>query len=72
MLFRSERVPATWDTWMYYHEGTYYLYYLITGASPGEGLKGRRPLDGSRLGDPRFGQDGALPGHGICVGRSLL
>jgi hypothetical protein len=23
---------------MYYHEGTYYLYYLITGASPGEGF----------------------------------
>ena len=38
MFFRSEQVEAHWDTWMYYHEGTYYLYYLITEHSPGEGF----------------------------------
>lgn len=28
MLFRSKLFDH-WDTWMYYHEGRYYLYYLI-------------------------------------------
>src|SRR5436190_8172097 len=27
-----------WDTWLYYHDGTYYLYYLVTEHSPGEGI----------------------------------
>lgn len=30
MFFKSELVKAHWDTWMYYHEGVYFLYYLIT------------------------------------------
>lgn len=38
MLFRSETVEATWDTWMYYASGKYYQYYLITENSPGEGF----------------------------------
>lgn len=38
MLFRSSLFSATWDTWMYYAQGKYYLYYLITENSPGEGF----------------------------------
>ena len=30
MLFKSLTAPKTWDGWIYYHEGTYYLYYLIS------------------------------------------
>lgn len=38
MLFRSSLFSAAWDTWMYYADGKYYLYYLITETSPGEGF----------------------------------
>lgn len=38
MIFRSEKFKAQWDTWLYYHEGVHYLYYLITEYSPGEGI----------------------------------
>jgi hypothetical protein len=30
MLFRSETAVKTWDGWVYYHNGAYYLYYLIS------------------------------------------
>jgi len=38
MLFKSNKVKAQWDTWAYYNNNTYYLYYLITEESPGEGF----------------------------------
>ncbi len=38
MIFRSEKFKAQWDTWLFYHEGVHYLYYLITEYSPGEGI----------------------------------
>lgn len=38
MVFRSAKVAAHWDTWCYFYDGTYYLYYLITEHSPGEGF----------------------------------
>ena len=38
MYFKSEGVDAHWDTWMFYNEGTFYLFYLITEYSPGEGF----------------------------------
>jgi hypothetical protein len=38
VIFRSETVSAQWDTWCYFHKGTYYLYYLITEHSCGEGF----------------------------------
>ena len=38
MFFKSKGVDAHWDTWMFFHEGTFYLYYLITEYSPGEGF----------------------------------
>ena len=40
MLFTSKFTARTWDTWLYYHAGIMYLYYLITeeGARAGFGL----------------------------------
>ena len=37
MIFKSDTVTAQWDTWCYYHKGTYYLYYLVTEKT-GEGF----------------------------------
>ena len=37
MVFKSDTVTAQWDTWCYYHDGTYYLYYLVTERT-GEGF----------------------------------
>lgn len=38
MIFRSEVVASQWDTWCFFHNGTYYVYYLITETSIGEGF----------------------------------
>lgn len=38
MIFKPELISKMWDTWMYFHDGTYYLYILITERSPGEGI----------------------------------
>ena len=38
MVFRSTEVADQWDTWCYHHDGTYYLYYLISGDCLGEGF----------------------------------
>ena len=38
MFFKSNQVSAHWDTWMYNHAGIFYLDYLITGHSGGEGF----------------------------------
>lgn len=46
MIFCSNQVKAQWDTWAYYHQGTYYLYYLITEDSPGEGFGVATSTDG--------------------------
>lgn len=46
MIFKSEQVSSHWDNWCYYHEGTYYLYYLITEHSPGEGFGVATSCDG--------------------------
>jgi len=46
MIFKSSVVKAQWDTWCYYHGGTYYLYYLITDQSPGEGFGVATSTDG--------------------------
>ena len=46
MIFRSSMVKAHWDTWCYYDKGTYYLYYLITEHSPGEGFGVATSTDG--------------------------
>ena len=46
MIFKSDNVAAQWDTWGYYHEGTYYLYYLITEYGAGEGFGVATSTDG--------------------------
>lgn len=51
MLFRPEVVSKTWDTWMYYHEGTYYLYYLISEQAPGDGFGVATSQDGIKWND---------------------
>lgn len=38
MIFQTKKFSAAWDTWMYYWNGVFYLYYLITESSPGEGV----------------------------------
>ena len=46
MIFKSEQVAAQWDTWCYHHAGTWYLYYLITESSAGEGFGVATSTDG--------------------------
>ena len=46
MIFKSEQVAAQWDTWCYHHAGTWYLYYLITESSAGEGFGVATSADG--------------------------
>ena len=36
MIFQCKD-NITWDTWMYFYENKYYLYYLITNNSGGKG-----------------------------------
>jgi len=38
MIFKSRIVSAQWDTWCHFHQGTYYLYYLISEDHSWEGF----------------------------------
>ena len=38
LMFRSHNVTSQWDTWAFVENGTYYVYYLVTEHSPGEGF----------------------------------
>ncbi len=58
MLFRSKNCIA-WDTWVYYYNGKYYAYYLITDYSPGEGFGVAVSNDGIHFED-----------HGKCISAS--
>lgn len=51
MIFRSDKVSAQWDTWCFYHDGIYYLYYLITECSGGEGFGVATSSDGVHWND---------------------
>lgn len=51
MFYKPEKVRVLWDTWMYYHQGTYYLYYLLLepterDGSHGHGICMARSTDG--------------------------
>jgi hypothetical protein len=46
MIFRSTLSERTWDTCVYFHEGTYYLYYLITEKTAGDGFGIATSTDG--------------------------
>lgn len=38
MFYKPQQIERLWDTWMYYHDGVFYLYHLVTDCSPGEGI----------------------------------
>ncbi len=38
MIYKPKMVAMMWDTWMYHDGNTYFLYYLVTEHSPGEGV----------------------------------
>jgi len=46
MVLKSDHVKAQWDTWAYQYKGAYYLYYLITERSAGEGFGVATSKDG--------------------------
>jgi len=41
MIYKPQKIDAMWDTWLYCHEGTYYLYYLTMGPTPRQGMHGQ-------------------------------
>jgi hypothetical protein len=43
---RSKRTGALWDTWLYFHEGTYYLYYLARARGQWDNISMARSPDG--------------------------
>ena len=46
MIFKSDVVSSHWDTWIYFHQGTYHLYYLITESCGGDGFGVATSRDG--------------------------
>ena len=38
MIFKSDKVRSQWDTWCYFHTGTYFLYYLFSQDNNWEGF----------------------------------
>ena len=46
LFYTPQKTGRMWDTWMYYENDTYYLYYLITKNSPGEGIALATSKDG--------------------------
>jgi hypothetical protein len=51
MIFKSEIVKSQWDTWGYYHEGRYYLYYLIADGHTWDGFGVATSTDGAHWQD---------------------
>jgi len=43
---RSKRTGNMWDTWLYFHEGTYYLYYLAKAGSQWDNISMASSPDG--------------------------
>jgi hypothetical protein len=46
LTYRPKSTARLWDTWLYYRDGTYYLYYLVTETSPGERIDLATSQDG--------------------------
>lgn len=38
MFYKPQQINRLWDTWMYHHDGVFYLYHLVTDCSPGEAI----------------------------------
>ncbi len=51
MIFKSQQVTDQWDTWCFHHDGTYFLYYLISGDRLGEGFGVATSVDGVHYDD---------------------
>lgn len=54
MIFKSEKVSSHWDTWIYYHDNQYYLYYLAANKENWDGFGVATSEDGIRWKD--YGQ----------------
>ena len=50
----SFSVTGQWDTWVFVENGTYYVYYLVTERSPGEGFGVATSPDGQHWTDYGF------------------
>ncbi len=72
LFFRSEQVTAHWDTWMAFRNNIYYMFYLITESSPGEGFGLATSTDGepgmTMVGLYGRRRDGDLLGNGSRLG----
>ena len=54
LMFQSHAVHSQWDTWAFNENGTYYVYYLVTENSPGEGFGVATSPDGQTWTDHGF------------------
>ena len=41
MIYKPRRTFSMWDTWLYYHKGYFYLYYLTMGPTERQGWHGQ-------------------------------
>ena len=51
MFFQGRRLGGQWDTWLYYHEGVYYLYILAGPGGKWNGIGMARSADGAHWED---------------------
>ena len=51
LMFQSHAVSSQWDTWAFVENGTYYVFYLVTEHSPGEGFGVATSPDGQHWDD---------------------
>ena len=54
LMFRSDNVTSQWDTWVFVENQTFYLFYLVTEHSPGEGFGVATSSDGQHWNDRGF------------------
>ena len=54
LMFQSTAVSSQWDTWAFVENGTYYVYYLVTEYSPGEGFGVATSPDGQHWTDQGY------------------
>ena len=68
-MFRSGNVTSQWDTWVFVENQTFYLFYLVTEHSPGEGFGVATSSDGQHWNDRGFVYHGpSWTEHGWWMG----
>ena len=73
LMFRSYNVSSQWDTWAFVENGTFYAYYLVTEASPGEGFGCATSDDGQHWHDHGFvWHDPSWPVQKLWEGSSAI